>query len=82
VDKQIPIVISPENKELLKKELVDYFATEKDIDIGLIAAEEILDTVLQKVDRAIYNQAIEDAQKIIRQGNENIVVNVGSLTKS
>jgi uncharacterized protein (DUF2164 family) len=82
VDKQIPIVISPENKELLKKELVDYFATEKDIDIGLIAAEEILDTVLQKVDRAIYNQAIEDAQKVIRQGNENIVVNVGSLTKS
>ena len=82
MDKQIPIVISPENKELLKKELVDYFATEKDIDIGLIAAEEILDTVLQKVDRAIYNQAIEDAQKIIRQGNENIVVNVGSLTKS
>ncbi|MFA5894725.1 MAG: DUF2164 family protein [Candidatus Shapirobacteria bacterium] len=82
MDKQIPIVISPENKELLKKELVDYFATEKDIDIGLIAAEEILDTVLQKVDRAIYNQAIEDAQKVIRQGNENIVVNVGSLTKS
>lgn len=82
MDKQVPSVISSENKELLKKEMVDYFATEKDIEIGLIAAEEILDKVIQKVEKTIYNQAIEDAQKVIRHGNENIVVNVGSLTKS
>ena len=81
MDKQISPIISPENKELLTKEIVDYFAAEKDIEMGLIAAEEILDFVLEKVDRTIYNQVIEDAQKVIRQGNENIIVNVDSLTK-
>lgn len=82
MDKQTPGIIASENKELLKKEIVDYFATEKDINLGLIAAEEILDIVLKKVDRSIYNQAIEDAQKVLRQGSENIVVNVGALSKT
>ena len=81
MDKQIPPIISSENKVQLTKEIIDYFAAEKDIDMGLIAAEEILDFVLAKVDKTIYNQAVEDAQKIIRQGNENIVVNVGALSK-
>jgi uncharacterized protein (DUF2164 family) len=76
-----PNKITPENREILINELVDYFATEKDIEIGLIAAGEILDLVIQKVDKAIYNQAIEDATKIIRQGFENTIVNVGTLTK-
>jgi len=81
MDKPQPPIISPENKQQLTKDIVDYFATEKDINMGLIAAAEILDIIIQKVDKTIYNQAIEDAQKVIRQGNENIVVNVDSLIK-
>ena len=36
---------------------------------------------IAQIDRGRYNQAIEDSQKVIREGTENIIVNVGSLTK-
>lgn len=74
-------IIPFEKREILKKEIIDYFASEKDIEIGLIAAEEILDFFLIKLNKEIYNQAIEDTQKVIRRGMENIAINVDSLTK-
>ena len=81
MDKKIPI-ISAEKREILKQEIVDYFSTEKDIDLGVIAAKEILDFLLKIINKEIYNQAIEDAQKVIRQGSENLIVNVDLLTKT
>lgn len=75
-------IFTPEKKEELKKEIIDHFATELDMEIGLIAAENILDYFLKTLNKEIYNQALEDAQKVIRQGSENIIVNVDLLTKS
>jgi uncharacterized protein (DUF2164 family) len=73
--------ISEEKKELLKKELIDYFATEKDIEIGEIAALEIIDFFLEKLDKEIYNQALDDAKTAARQGMENTILNIDLLTK-
>ena len=81
MDQKSPI-ISPEKQEILKQEIIDYFSAEHDINIGVIAAEEIIDFLLKKVNTEIYNQAIEDSQKVIRQGVENLIVNVDSLTKT
>lgn len=75
------VILSPERKISLIKEIIDYFATEKDIEIGNIAAEEILNFLLVAVEREIYNQAINDVQKVIREGAENIAVNVDLLQK-
>lgn len=75
------VILSPERKTSLIKEIIDYFATEKDIEIGNIAAEEILNFLLVAVEREIYNQAINDVQKVIREGAENIAVNVDLLQK-
>jgi len=79
---QKPPTISPEKRQLIKQEIVDYFSAEHDINIGVIAAEEILEFLLKRVNQEIYNQAIEDSQKVIRQGVENLIVNVDSLTKT
>lgn len=81
MDKKLP-TISPEKREMLKQEIVDYFSSEKDIELGVIAAEEILDFLLKVVNKEIYNQAIEDCQKVIRQGSESLIVNVDLLTKT
>jgi uncharacterized protein (DUF2164 family) len=80
MDQKLPI-ISKEKREILIKEIIDYFSAEKDIEIGVIAAEEILDSLLKITNKEIYNQAIEDSQKVIRQGSENILINVDSLSK-
>jgi len=76
-----PPVISPERKQILIHEIIDYFATEKDIQIGIIAAEEILNFFLIMLNKEIYNQAIEDTQKVVRQGMEKTIVTIDSLVK-
>lgn len=81
MDEKPLINISPEKKESLIKEIIDYFATEKDIEMGVIGAEEIFDFFVKALGREVYNQAIKDTQKVIREGTENIVVNVDLLSK-
>jgi len=75
-------VLSADKKSLIIDEIISYFSTEKDIELGQIAAEEILEFFLKTLNREIYNQALDDSQTIIRQGMENIIVNVGSLSKT
>lgn len=79
-DKAVPI-LSPEKREKLKNDIIEYFSTERDIDLGIIAAEEVLEFFLKMLNNEIYNLAIEDSKKIIRQGSENIIANVDTLTK-
>lgn len=62
-------------------QIIDFFAVEQDIEIGNIAAAEILDFFLKNLSRELYNQALVDSQKVIRQGMENVIVNVDLLTK-
>jgi len=50
-----------------KKQLVDeikaYFSSERNEDIGDLAAELILDFIMAKIAPAIYNQAVSDCFK-------------------
>lgn len=81
MDQKTP-VISLEKREQLKTSIIDYFATDQDIDIGPIAAEEIIEAILKGAGQEIYNQAITDAQKVIRQGTESLIINIDCLTKT
>lgn len=75
------LTLSPEKRELLIHYIIDYFATEQDINVGSIAADEILTFFLKNLSRELYNQALFDSQKVIRQGIESIIGNVDLLTK-
>jgi len=73
--------LTEEQRRTAIKEIVDYFTTERDQDIGVIAAEEILDFVLSTVGDNIRNFTLDEAKNIIRSGCDNIEVNL-DLAKS
>lgn len=62
-------------------EIISYFNTELEIEIGTIAAEGIIDFIGQKIKNQSYNQALIDSQKIIREGMESIIANIDIQSK-
>lgn len=74
--------LTSEKRELLIHYIIDYFATEQDLELGSVAADEILTFFLKNLSRELYNQALTDSQKVFRQGMESVLANVDLLTKS
>ena len=67
------------NQELRKQcaeEIIAYIDERGDDQFGIIAADEIIDTVLQRLAPHIYNLALDDARKLIRQATEDLDVRV------
>lgn len=71
--------LSKDRRAGLLREIVTYFRTEHDQDIGMLAAEEILDWFLQNLGGDLYHKAITDAKTVIRQNAENVEVDLDLL---
>lgn len=54
-----------EEKETAKQELIYFFEKEREEQIGVIAAEEILNFFLQSVGHKLYNKGVADAKKAV-----------------
>ena len=72
-------LISKERREFIVKEIITFFHEKRDEEIGMIAAEEILDFFLEAVSRDIYNKAIENSKNVIKQNLENLDVDLDLL---
>lgn len=72
-------LLSKERRESLIKEIITYFKIEKDQEIGVLAAEDLLDFFLEALHKDIYNKAIEDAKTTIKQSLENIDIDLDLL---
>ena len=71
--------LSKERRAALLREIVTYFRTEQDQDIGVIAAEEILDFFLKNMSGDLYKKAIDDVKFLIKQNAENLEVDLDLL---
>ena len=72
-------LLSKERKSVLIKEVIAYFQTKRDQEIGIIAAEEILDFFLETLGPDIYNRAINDSKTTIKQSFENLEIDLDLL---
>jgi len=72
-------LLSKERRETLIKEVIDYFKTEKDQELGVIAAEDILDFFLEALGKDIYNKAIDDSKVVIKQSFESLEIDLDLL---
>ncbi len=72
-------VLAKEKRESLIKEIITYFKLEQNQEIGILAAEDILDFFLQAFGEEIYNKAIDDSKKTVREGFENLEVDLDLL---
>ena len=75
------ISLSSEEKTRLIKEIQDFFYTERDEQIGVIAAEVVLDFFLETLGKTIYNKSLMDAKVWFTRGLENLDADFDLLYK-
>lgn len=66
------IKINEEEKEEMRQILVNYFAEERDEDLGELASQLILDFFIEELSPYIYNQGVEDAHVYMKDKVEDL----------
>lgn len=68
-----------EKKAGLVREIITYYETKRGEEIGVLAAEDLLDFFLELVSKDIHNKTIDDARNVVRQNLENLDVDLDML---
>jgi uncharacterized protein (DUF2164 family) len=71
--------LSKERRAGLLREIITHFKTSHDQEIGMLAAEDILDFFLQSLGPDLYRKAINDTRNVVRQNAENLDVDLDLL---
>ncbi len=61
----VPIKLPKEEKEQIVRSVQQYFEEERSETIGNLAAEQIIDHMLQLLGPYLYNKAIADARAVV-----------------
>lgn len=71
---------SEKKREEHIKEVVGFFQDERGEEIGVIAAEHVLDFFLQTIGEEIYKKALKDAKKLLRERIEDLEIELDMLS--
>lgn len=66
------IKLTKETKEKAIQEIREYFASERNEEIGNLAGEIILDFITEKIGSYYYNQGIADAEKYMHEKADDL----------
>ena len=72
-------LIPEEKKRKAVQETINFFQNERDEEIGIIAAENILNHFMQEVGIDLYNKGVLDAMKFIKTRFEDIELDMEGL---
>ena len=72
-------VSSEQVRKQCLEEIIAYIEERGDEQFGIIAANEIIDKVLQILAPDIYNLALDDTKKLVRQATEDLDVSIDIL---
>ena len=71
--------LSNEESRLLKEDLILFFKNELDEEIGVIAAEKILNFYLKSAGNRLYNKGIDDAKRAVENRHEELQFDLEDL---
>ncbi|WII35846.1 DUF2164 domain-containing protein [Paenibacillus thiaminolyticus] len=60
-----PIKLPRERKEHIMEQVKQYFAEERSEELGDIGAEQLIDFMIKELGPHLYNQAVQDARKLL-----------------
>lgn len=60
-------LLSKEKRAHAINEIIEFYKSERNEEIGVIAAEAMLDFFLEAVGKAVYNKGVKDARNILEQ---------------
>lgn len=74
-------IISKEQRHLAIEEIIDFFKTERNEEIGIIASEDILDMFLQTTGKWIYNRGVDDTKELIKNRLDEAILEIDFSVK-
>ncbi|HIA92227.1 TPA: DUF2164 family protein [Candidatus Saccharibacteria bacterium] len=73
--------LSKEDKKILIDKIVEFFKKEYDLELGVIAADEILEITHKDIALNAYNQSLKITQRQIEQKLEDLQIEFDLLQK-
>lgn len=74
-------MLTPEQRKLAIADIISFFSSERGEEIGVIAAEHVLDSVLQSAAQHIYNKGIDDAKDLLQKRLDEVYVDIEATLK-
>jgi uncharacterized protein (DUF2164 family) len=72
-------LLTKEKRKSCINELITFFKQERNEEIGIIAAEDILDFFLQNAGESIYNKAVVDSRELAKKRFEDLEIDLDLL---
>ncbi len=72
-------LLSKEKRKSVIDEIIRFFENERDEEIGMLAAEEVLDCVLENAALEIYRSGVEDSKKLLQKKFEDLSIDLDVL---
>lgn len=66
--------LSKDKKDDCTSRIITFFKEERGEEIGIIAAEDVLNFILKEIGEDIYNKGISDAKNLLKSKIEDIEV--------
>ena len=72
-------LLSEEQKRKVINDIIAYFQDERGEEVGVIAAENLLDALSENLCKPIYNKGIYDATKLVEEKFSDLKMELDSL---
>lgn len=74
-------LVPKEKRKVYIDAIIGFFHTERGEEIGVVAAEEVLDFFIEKIGPAVYNRALEDAKAAASGNLDELLYKLSELTR-
>lgn len=74
-------VLSDEERKTAIDEIIGYFTTERNEEIGVIAAGELLDMFLRTTGGTIYNHALDDLRPLLEKNLATTLLDIDTTLR-
>lgn len=74
-------LLSPEQRKTTIQNIINFYQTERNESIGIIAAEELLDMFLEQAAPHIYNRGVEDAKNLLKTSMDTAILDLEASLK-
>ena len=75
------LLLRPDQKNAILRTIISRMNDEFDLEIGLIAAEDHLDFMLEILSTPLYNKGVTDAQALFQTHFQNLEIDTHSLLR-
>lgn len=74
-------ILTKEERNKAIEDIIAFYVTERNEEMDIIGANEILDSFLQDIAPTIYNKAIDDAKNLFKKQSEDTDFELGVLKR-